>query len=41
MCWHLRYDEMVYMFSIYSKGEKDDVSDNEIQDLSKEIPTTR
>jgi hypothetical protein len=31
-------DQMVYMFSIYSKGEKDDISDNEIQDLIKEIP---
>jgi mRNA-degrading endonuclease RelE of RelBE toxin-antitoxin system len=29
---------IVYMFSIYSKGEKDDISDNEIQDLMKEIP---
>lgn len=31
-------DQMVYLFSIYSKGEKDDISDNEIQDLIKEIP---
>lgn len=31
-------DEMVYLFSIYSKGEKDDISDNEIQDLLKNIP---
>lgn len=31
-------DRMVYMFSIYSKGEKDDISDNEIQELIKEIP---
>lgn len=31
-------DEMVYLFSIYSKGEKDDISDNEIQDLLREIP---
>ncbi len=31
-------DEIVYMFFIYSKGEKDDISDKEIQDLIKEIP---
>jgi len=31
-------DEMVYLFSIYSKGEKDDISDNEISDLLKDIP---
>ncbi|MCF8309658.1 MAG: type II toxin-antitoxin system RelE/ParE family toxin [Bacteroidales bacterium] len=31
-------DEMVYLFSIYSKGEKDDISDSEIQDLLKDIP---
>ncbi|MFP4060317.1 MAG: type II toxin-antitoxin system RelE/ParE family toxin [Bacteroidales bacterium] len=31
-------DEMVYLFSIYSKGEKDDISDNEIQELIKIIP---
>ncbi len=30
--------ETVYMFSIYSKGEKDDVSDKEIHELIKEIP---
>ena len=31
-------NEKVFMFSIYSKGEKDDISDKEIQDLIKEIP---
>jgi mRNA-degrading endonuclease RelE of RelBE toxin-antitoxin system len=31
-------DEMVYLFSIYSKGEKDDISDDEIQELIKNIP---
>lgn len=31
-------DEIVYLFSIYSKGDKDDISDNEIQDLLREIP---
>ncbi len=30
-------DEKVYLFSIYNKGEKDDISDNEIQDLINEI----
>ncbi len=30
-------DKMVYMFSIYSKGEKDDISDKEIEELIKEI----
>ncbi|HPR31292.1 MAG TPA: type II toxin-antitoxin system RelE/ParE family toxin [Prolixibacteraceae bacterium] len=30
-------NEVVYMFSIYSKGEKDDISDLEIQDLIQEI----
>ena len=28
----------VYMFSIYSKGEKDDISDKEMKELIKEIP---
>ncbi|MCF8334288.1 MAG: type II toxin-antitoxin system RelE/ParE family toxin [Bacteroidales bacterium] len=31
-------DEMVYLFSIYSKGEKDDISDSEIRDFLKDIP---
>lgn len=31
-------NETVYMFSIYSKGEKNDISDKEIQGLIKEIP---
>jgi len=30
-------DKMVYLFSIYSKGEKDDISNKEIQELIKEI----
>ncbi len=30
-------DQVVYMLSIYSKGEKDDISDKEIQDLNTEI----
>lgn len=30
-------NEIVYLFSIYSKGEKDDISDKEIQQLIKEI----
>ncbi len=30
-------NEKVYMFSIYSKGEKDDISDSEIQELIKDI----
>jgi mRNA-degrading endonuclease RelE of RelBE toxin-antitoxin system len=30
-------DEKVYLFSIYNKGEKDDISDAEIQDLIKDI----
>ncbi|MCF8373117.1 MAG: type II toxin-antitoxin system RelE/ParE family toxin [Bacteroidales bacterium] len=30
-------DEKVYLFSIYSKGEKDAISDTEIQDLIKDI----
>ncbi len=29
---------MVYLFSIYNKGEKDDISDKEMQELIKEIP---
>jgi len=29
--------ETVYLFSIYSKGEKDDISDKEIQEFIKEI----
>ena len=29
--------ETVYMFSIFSKGEKDDISDNEIERLIKDI----
>lgn len=28
----------VYLFSIYNKGEKDDLSDDEIRNLIKEIP---
>jgi mRNA-degrading endonuclease RelE of RelBE toxin-antitoxin system len=28
-------DKIVYMFSIYNKGEKDDISNAEIQDLIK------
>jgi mRNA-degrading endonuclease RelE of RelBE toxin-antitoxin system len=31
-------NEMVYLFSIYNKGEKDDISDDEMQDLLREIP---
>lgn len=31
-------NEMVYLFSIYSSGEKDEISDNEIKELIKEIP---
>lgn len=31
-------DQMVYMFSIYNKGEKNDISDSEIEDLIKDIP---
>lgn len=31
-------DQKVYMFSIYNKGEKDDISDSEMQDLMREIP---
>ena len=30
-------NETVYLFSIYSKGEKDDISDEEIQKLIKDI----
>jgi mRNA-degrading endonuclease RelE of RelBE toxin-antitoxin system len=30
--------EIVYLFSIYNKGEKDDLSDDEIRNLIKEIP---
>lgn len=30
--------ETVYLFSIYSKGEKDDISVEEIKQLLKEIP---
>jgi mRNA-degrading endonuclease RelE of RelBE toxin-antitoxin system len=30
-------NEKVYLFSIYSKGEKDDIQDNEIQELIKDI----
>jgi mRNA-degrading endonuclease RelE of RelBE toxin-antitoxin system len=29
--------EKVYLFSIYSKGEKDDISDDEIKELIKDI----
>lgn len=31
-------NEMVYLFSIYSKGDKDDISGDEIQDILNEIP---
>ncbi len=31
-------DEIVYLFSIYSKGDKNDISDDEIQDLLREVP---
>jgi mRNA-degrading endonuclease RelE of RelBE toxin-antitoxin system len=30
-------NEKVYLFSIYNKGEKDDISDQEIQELIKDI----
>lgn len=30
-------NEMVYLFSIYSKGDKDDISGDEIQELLNEI----
>lgn len=30
-------NEKVYLFSIYNKGEKDDISDQEIQELIKGI----
>lgn len=30
--------ETVYLFSIYSKGEKDSITDKEIKDLIKKIP---
>ena len=30
-------NKKVYLFSIYSKGEKDDISDSEIQELIKDI----
>jgi mRNA-degrading endonuclease RelE of RelBE toxin-antitoxin system len=30
-------NEKVYLFSIFSKGEKDDISDIEIQELIKDI----
>ena len=29
--------ELVYLFSIYNKGEKDDVSDQEIKNLIKDL----
>lgn len=29
--------QTVYLFSIYSKGEKDDISDQEIQSLIQDI----
>ncbi len=31
-------NQTVYMFSIYSKGEKDDISDDEIKNLINDIP---
>ena len=31
-------NETVYLFSIYSKGEKNNISDKEIKNLIKEIP---
>lgn len=31
-------DEIVYLFSIYIKGDKNDISDDEIQHLLREIP---
>ena len=31
-------NQTVYLFSIYDKGEKDSISDNEIKELIKEIP---
>jgi mRNA-degrading endonuclease RelE of RelBE toxin-antitoxin system len=31
-------NKTVYLFSIYSKGEKDDISDKEILDLIMDIP---
>ena len=30
-------NQTVYLFSIYNKGEKDDISDQEIQELIKDI----
>ncbi|MBN2486945.1 MAG: type II toxin-antitoxin system RelE/ParE family toxin [Bacteroidales bacterium] len=30
-------NEKVYLFSIYNKGEKDDISDDEIRELIKDI----
>jgi mRNA-degrading endonuclease RelE of RelBE toxin-antitoxin system len=30
-------NEKVYLFSIYNKGEKDDISDEEIRELIKDI----
>jgi mRNA-degrading endonuclease RelE of RelBE toxin-antitoxin system len=31
-------NQTVYLFSIYDKGEKENISDNEIKELIKEIP---
>ena len=30
-------NKTVYLFSIYSKGEKDDISDNEIQNIIQDF----
>lgn len=31
-------NQTVYLFSIYDKGEKESISDNEIKDLIKDVP---
>jgi mRNA-degrading endonuclease RelE of RelBE toxin-antitoxin system len=31
-------NEKIYLFSIYNKGEKDDISDQEIKEFIKDIP---
>jgi mRNA-degrading endonuclease RelE of RelBE toxin-antitoxin system len=31
-------NQTVYLFSIYDKGEKDNMSDNEIKELIKDVP---
>jgi mRNA-degrading endonuclease RelE of RelBE toxin-antitoxin system len=31
-------NQTVYLFSIYDKGEKENISDNEIKDLIKNVP---